>query len=248
MEHLKDMGITTLELDVTKAEAIKRVKEQIATSTGGTLDILFNNAGQNSPAPAIDMDMNRVRDLFEVNLFSVMAMVKEFVPLLIASGNGLIVQTGSITSVAPIAFQVSYNATKAALAAYTDTLRIELAPFNIHVMHLTAGGVRSNMLTKLEVIDIPENSLYAPAEPLFQKRRQDSIKGEMTEPDVFARIVVTECLKAEPRAWFWTASHSTMIWFVDTFLPRSAWDYLVGKVSGLREAAPLLSAAQRRYA
>jgi len=58
-----------------------------------------------------------------------MRMVKSFVDLLIASGDGRILQIGSIAAVTPMPFGSMYNASKAALHAYSNTLRVELAPF-----------------------------------------------------------------------------------------------------------------------
>lgn len=60
-------------------------------------------------------------------------MVKSFIDLLIASGSGHIVQIGSIAGVVPLAFGSTYNASKAALHAYGNTLRVELAPFGFVV-------------------------------------------------------------------------------------------------------------------
>lgn len=75
------------------------------------------------------MQLPDVRALFEVNIFAPMALVKEFVHLLIASGDGRIVQIGSISGIMPVPFGVAYNASKAALHAFSNTLRVELAPF-----------------------------------------------------------------------------------------------------------------------
>lgn len=81
------------------------------------------------PVAAIDMDMAEVRALFEVNFFGPICMVQEFVHLLIASGDGRIVQTGSISGIMPVPFSAAYNTSKAALHSFANTLRVELAPF-----------------------------------------------------------------------------------------------------------------------
>lgn len=79
--------------------------------------------------PATDLDVDHVKGMFDINVFGVMRMVQEFVPLLIASGNGRIVNIGSIAGVMPYPFGSAYNASKAALHSYGNTLRLELAPF-----------------------------------------------------------------------------------------------------------------------
>jgi short-subunit dehydrogenase len=80
--------------------------------------------------------------MFEVNLFGVMRMVQEFAPLLIASGDGRIVNIGSITGVMPYPFGSTYNASKAALHSYGNTLRLELAPFKqVQLIFYTSANI-----------------------------------------------------------------------------------------------------------
>lgn len=72
--------------------------------------------------------MDKVKALFDTNIFGVMRTVRDFAPLLIAA-RGKIVNVGSVVGVLPYAFGSAYNATKAALHQYGDTLRVEMAPF-----------------------------------------------------------------------------------------------------------------------
>jgi 1-acylglycerone phosphate reductase len=80
-------------------------------------------------AAVADLDMAFVRSLYELNVFGPMCMVQEFLPLLIASGNGCVVNHGSVAGVMPLPFSTAYNSSKAALLSFGNTLRIELAPF-----------------------------------------------------------------------------------------------------------------------
>ncbi|EEB98871.1 hypothetical protein MPER_01546 [Moniliophthora perniciosa FA553] len=134
MKELEGLGIETLVLDVTDAEAVRKVRDEIATRVGGKLDILVNNAAY--PFAVTDMSMDAVRSLFEVNIFGPMVMVQEFVHLLIASGHGCIVNIGSVSGILPIPFSAAYNASKAAIHALGNTLRVELAPFKYVVIYL----------------------------------------------------------------------------------------------------------------
>lgn len=73
--------------------------------------------------------MDRVRELYNVNVFGAMEMVHIFTPLLIASGDACVVQIGSLAGVMPVPFNSAYNSSKAALHSFGDTLRVEMAPF-----------------------------------------------------------------------------------------------------------------------
>jgi 1-acylglycerone phosphate reductase len=90
------------------------------------------NATNSSPAYPVaitDMETDRVREIFEVNLFAPMRMVKEFAHLLIAAGDARIVHIGSISGIMPVPFGAAYNTSKAALHSFCNTARVELAPF-----------------------------------------------------------------------------------------------------------------------
>jgi 1-acylglycerone phosphate reductase len=76
---------------------------------------------------AIDTDVAAVQRMFDVNLFGPMRMVHHFHDMLIKS-EGVIVNIGSIGGVIPYLYGASYNATKAGLAHWSNTLRIEMSP------------------------------------------------------------------------------------------------------------------------
>lgn len=116
-------NITALRLDVHEKNAILDLKNEVGQITGGGLDYLVNNAGAHYASPAMDIDISKVRQIFEVNVFAVMHMCEAFSRLLIAR-QGVIVQIGSVTRDVPMICQSPYNATKAALSQYTRTLRL----------------------------------------------------------------------------------------------------------------------------
>lgn len=85
-------------------------------------------------SPAIDTETAPAKAVFDVNFWGPVQMVQTFAPLLIAAASrpksdARIVQIGSTAAIAPIPFSSIYNASKGALHSYSDTLRVELAPF-----------------------------------------------------------------------------------------------------------------------
>ncbi|KAJ7154560.1 NAD-P-binding protein [Mycena filopes] len=235
LESIKDLsvlGIETLPLDVTDVGAIRKTRDEIAGRTGGKLDILVNNAGQAYPVAATDMDMSAVRALFELNVFAPMVMVQEFIQLLISSGKGCIINTGSISGIMPVPFSAAYNTSKAALHSLGNTLRVELAPLNIKVMNVITGAVKSNIV---KPHTIPDNSLYKGMEEVYQAKRVNRSQTNATPTDDYARAVVAEAMRANPRAWVWAGSQSSLCWFIDTFLPRAVFDWLMSKMFGFTE-------------
>ncbi|KAJ7699302.1 NAD(P)-binding protein [Mycena rosella] len=244
LESLASLGLETFELDVTKIESVRAGRDRVLAITGGTLDVLVNNAGKGHSLPATDFDLDEVKEMFEVNVFGVMRMVQEFVPLLIASGDGRIVNIGSITALMPYPFGSSYNASKAALHSYGNTLRLEMAPFNVQVITIITGGVKSNISRSRRMI--PPSSLYAPIADIFAQRRvARSQVGAMPTVD-YARQVVAQTLKPRVKAWFWTGNFSLFCWLIDTFAGRRGFDWLFSREFGLSALKSIISRQKKQ--
>ena len=156
---------------------------------------ILHPRGRNYTFPALDINLDDARQTFETNLFSIMAITQSFVPLLIAT-KGLIINIGSVAAIAPYVFGSVYNASKAALHAYSRTLRLELEPFDVKVMVVVTGGVQSRIARSER--ELPESSLYLEINEDFQRRVKHSQEGAMSA-EVYARGVVGEALKGSPR-------------------------------------------------
>jgi NAD(P)-dependent dehydrogenase (short-subunit alcohol dehydrogenase family) len=91
MTHLEKLpNITLLELDVTSPESIAAAVEAVTAQTGGKLNYLVNNSGQSIVKPILDTDINEAKQLFDVNLWGVVAMTQAFAPLVIAAKGGIV--------------------------------------------------------------------------------------------------------------------------------------------------------------
>ncbi|KZP11235.1 NAD-P-binding protein [Athelia psychrophila] len=245
MENLANAGITTLILDVADPESVARAKDDVTKLTGGTLDILVNNAGQPYTCPAIDIKPARAKAIFDVNLWGPIQMVQAFIPLLIAaaasaSASGArIVQIGSTAGVVPVPFSAIYNASKAALHSYSDTLRVELAPFNVKVTSIIAGGVQTN-IDMHSATSIPAGSRYRPMEDIYQAKAAATRNTVMTDPRAFAKTVVDEALAARPRAWLYAGYMAWAIWLVHTFGGQRAFDGIMSSRFGISGFAAMV--------
>lgn len=219
---LADKGIETFSLEVTSADSTNALQQEIFVRTIGKLDFLVNNAGRNYTVPATDVDMDEVRETFETNLFAVMRTCQTFAPLLVES-KGTIVQIGSLAGVMPYVFGSAYNASKAALHSYSDTLRVELAPFGVRVVTVVTGGVISNIgCTSRE---LPEESLFLPLAEEYHYRQTHSQAMGVPAED-YARRVASKVLGGRSNV-MWEGGKSWLVWFANGFLPKwvlvSSW-------------------------
>ncbi|KAI1294381.1 NAD(P)-binding protein [Xylaria venustula] len=218
---LAGLGMSVVPLDVTDAESIKKCHDEVAKINGGKLDILVNNAGRTHTHPALDISLPDVRATFETNVFSIMAMVQAFIGQL-AAAKGLIVNISSLASITPYLFGSVYCASKAAVCAYSRTLRLELAPLGVRVMVSMTGSVKSNTASHGHRV-LPENSVYQRAKRVFEWRLVFSQNHHTMDTTVFAERLVAASLRPERPGWlrslfgrpdwFWNGGRSLTAWF-----------------------------------
>ncbi|KAJ5635343.1 short chain dehydrogenase [Penicillium longicatenatum] len=233
-DHLVSRGVHVTRTDVTSDVSVEKLKETIQKLTGGKLDILINNAGICYTMPATDTKVADVEKMFKVNVFGPMRVVHFLHPFLIAT-KGVVVNIGSIGGVCPYVYGASYNASKAALHHYGNTLRVEMRPFGVRVVNIISGEVHTNILKNDHGRSLPEDSVYYPMNEAFQAhlyRKPDGVT-----PDQYATGVVKEILKKSPAPWFWFGASSGTIRFIDAYLPRTFWDWFFGRLFNLGKLA-----------
>lgn len=94
LEHVEGIEISTL--DVTKNESIQQCVQQIEKKTGGTLDVLVNNAGADCTMPLLDVSLEEAKALYDLNVWAVLALTQAFAPMLIkATGTIVNIDSGA---------------------------------------------------------------------------------------------------------------------------------------------------------
>ena len=171
-------------LDVTNQEVINTSVKEIAKSTGNNLFALINNAGMLLGGPLEIVSLPDMQRLINVNVMGVLGVTKTFIPLLRNEGGGRIINIGSAAGYAAPPGLSAYSASKHALRGLTDSLRLELCPFNIMVSLLTIGRIDTPMwskaLTLLEKtvgnVNKDIHKIYTPLLD-FQKKFTEESKG-----------------------------------------------------------------------
>lgn len=144
-------------------------------------------------APVIEADTTHIYSIFDTNMFSLFNMVTAFTPLLLSSkvAGGtppMIINTASVLARVPFVFSSAYNASKAAVASYSDTLRNELEPLGIKVVTIFMGEVSTKLMSPDSISFVP-GSLYSDALEGARERSRNHAKNSMS-PETFARQVV----------------------------------------------------------
>jgi len=142
MQELAAAGGHIIELDVTNLQSIKVAVARIIDEQG-RIDVLWNNAGYSVAGAVEDVSYEEAKRQFEVNLFGVAEVTKAVLPQMRQQKSGMIINTSSVGGKVFTPLNAWYHASKFALEGWSDCLRIELEPFDIKVVVLEPGGVKT---------------------------------------------------------------------------------------------------------
>ena len=171
LRSLASARLRTLRIDVTDQASIDAARSEVGDAVGAAgLDGLVNNAGIAVAGPLEAMPLDALRWQLEVNLIGQIAVTQAFLPL-IRTARGRIVNMGSIAGRAVTPFLGPYSASKFALEAVTDALRIELAPWGIGVSIIEPGAIATPIWTKSTAYATELQERMAPGAPaLYQEQ------------------------------------------------------------------------------
>lgn len=140
MDDLRALGAISLKMDITAEEDVVAAVRQIQLGHGG-IDVLVNNAGFGLYGSMEETTLEDARYQFEVNLFGMARLTQLTLPAMRKKGGGTIINISSIGGKIYTPLGSWYHATKHAVEGWSDCLRIELAPFGIHVVIIEPGKI-----------------------------------------------------------------------------------------------------------
>lgn len=148
-----------LKLDVHNADSIKNAIAYILQNEK-KIDILICNAGLGMVGPAELVDIDSAITLFETNFFGVLRVIQNVIPTMRQQENGLIINVSSIAGYMGLPYRSIYSSSKAALDKLTESLRMELCEFGIHVCTLAPGSYATPITNRRLKVDVGSESPY----------------------------------------------------------------------------------------
>jgi NAD(P)-dependent dehydrogenase (short-subunit alcohol dehydrogenase family) len=198
-ERLREQGLEPVTLDVTDAAAIAGAAERLGDDV---VHGLVNNAGIAVSMPLEFLPLDELRRQLEVNLIGQLAVTQAFLPHL-RRAQGRIVNVGSIAGRSSLPFLGAYAASKHALEAVTDALRVELRPFGIEVAIVEPGTIATPIWTKggenvqRLLAGLPADVLTLYGERMAALRNAAAAAAQRAEPAEEVAKVVEHALTAE---------------------------------------------------
>jgi short-subunit dehydrogenase len=232
-EEGRGMGgeIVPVELDIADERSRAQAAEEIMRRTDGYgLDVLVNNAGYGLVGAMEDIPEDALRRLFDVNFFGLLSFTQPFLPGMRERRHGRIVNMSSAAGRVSTPFMGAYSATKFALEAVSDAMRLELAPFGVYVVSIEPGPIPTHFGRAREQV-APEGSAYARF-----LRRYTTVHDRFTifarSPAAVARLVLRAVQAENPRPRY-TITVGARAASLERFAPTRLRDAIMRRVMGL---------------
>jgi NAD(P)-dependent dehydrogenase (short-subunit alcohol dehydrogenase family) len=214
--------------DVTQEADRRRIVAETQRRFG-RIDALVNNAGYGYRGPVECAPVGTIRENFETNVFSLVALTQLVIPIMRAQGRGRIVNISSVAGRIARPMSSVYDATKHALEAVSAGLRGELAPFGLQVVVVRPGFI---------LTEFPEASDRASAqvsgdagvyEPYARRFRAglQKVRRLAAPPDHIARLVERALVAKHPKNYYSGPRHARLFLFLNWALPSRAIDRLM---------------------
>ena len=237
-DTLKQMGFESPWIDYCDPDSITSGVAEVVDATGGTLDAVFNNGAHGLAGAVEDLPTEGLRDIFESNVFGWHELNRQVLPIMRRQGRGRILQCGSVLGFTTIRWRGAYTATKHAIEALSETMRLELAGSGIEVILIEPGPVKTDIRRKsipyfekwIDWKNSPNREMY---EANLQKRLYDtSGKPDLFErpPSAAAAQVIRALNASNPTPRYFVTPLTYIARFLKRILPDRAVEYVLKNI------------------
>jgi NAD(P)-dependent dehydrogenase (short-subunit alcohol dehydrogenase family) len=227
MQALGEAGIQLLSMDVSQDESMVAGITAIMEREG-RLDVLVNNAGYGSYGALEDVPMTEARYQFEVNVFGLARLVQLVVPHMRQQGSGRIINVSSVGGRFGEPHGSWYHATKFAVEGLSDSLRMELKQFNIDVVVIQPGAIKTewNQIARENLLHVSGDTAYG---PLVHRHARMLATADQrgSEPEVTAQTIVRAAVAKHPKTRYAAGGGAGVLLLVRKLLTDRQFDALM---------------------
>ncbi len=232
VRRLREQGLESCRLDLTDSASIHAAFDEVMERTGNSLYALVNNGAYGQPGAVEDLDRETLRLQFETNVFGTHELTRLCIPVMRQSQQGRIIQISSILGRICLANRGAYNASKYALEALSDTLRLELTGSGIEVSLVEPGPItsrfRDNALAAFRSRINAASSVHGAIYRGVLERLQSERPAPFTLPPEAVVAVVRHALDSRrPRIRYPVTTPARVLPNIKRFLTDRAMDRLL---------------------
>ena len=233
IEELASEGVKALSMNVTDEASMEAAVQQIIDAEG-RIDVLINNAGYGSYGAIEDVPIDEARRQFEVNLFGLARLTQLVLPHMRARGSGRILNISSMAGRITMPFGSWYHATKYALEAFSDALRMEVEEFGIDVVIIEPGGIKTSwgLIAADHLEESSRNGVYAEQAQRVaaNMRKLYSPSSNLSEPKVISKAILRALEARRPKTRYLVGFGAKPSVFLHTVLPDRLFDKVARRI------------------
>lgn len=236
VERLRAEGFEALVLDLDSPDSIRAAVDEVLARTHGELYALINNGAYGQPGAVEDLTREALRAQFETNLFGTQELTNLVLPVMRRRKEGRIVQISSLLGIVCLAYRGAYNASKFALEALSDTMRLELRGTNIHVCIVEPGPITSRFRANaFEAYKRHIDKTHS-AHRDYYERVEKRLGGEKPlpftlPPEAVLEKVIHALASRKPKLRYPVTFPSHLFTWLRRLLPGRALDAFLARVS-----------------
>jgi len=235
MQTLAEIGIHPLAMDVTDEASLQAGIETILREQV-RIDVLVNNAGYGSYGALEDVPMEEARAQMDVNVFGAARLTQLVLPQMRAQRSGTIVNVTSMGGKITTPLGAWYHATKFALEALSDCLRMEVAPFGINVVVIEPGGIRTEWsgIAADKVRAVSSSGPYAPqGNAVASSLTSETTHRRSSPPQLIGKTITKAVTARRPRTRYAVGYGAKPIILLHNLLPDRAFDAFIRRATGV---------------
>ena len=237
VERLAAGGHESLQLDLTDARSIDAALDEIFSRTSGRLYGLFNNGGFGQPGAVEDVTVEALRVQFETNVFGWHTVIRRVLPVMRAAGEGRIVQNSSVLGLVALRYRGAYVASKFAVEALTDAMRLELRGSGVRISLIEPGPIVSRFRANayeafrrnIDVDSSPHRVVYR---AVIDRLASEDEETTFTLPESAVVSKLVHALESpRPRARYYVTVPTYALAFLKRVLPGRWLDAALSMIS-----------------
>lgn len=228
MNDLKAEGVHLIEMDVTDEESMVKGVQTIMDKEK-QIDVLVNNAGYGSYGALEDVPLSEARYQFEVNIFGLARLTQLILPYMRQNKSGRIINISSMGGKFGEPHGAWYHATKYAVEGLSDSLRMELKQFNIDVVIIEPGAIKTewNSIARENLMKVSGNTAYGNLVAKHYRMLENADKGRLgSEPVVIANTILKAISSNNPKTRYATGGGAKLILFMRKVLSDKLFDWV----------------------
>ncbi|NBU58631.1 MAG: SDR family NAD(P)-dependent oxidoreductase [Betaproteobacteria bacterium] len=222
VEMLRAAGFDAIQLDMSCSTSIAAAVTALQALTGGRVDAVFLNAGYGQSGAVERLTRVALREQFEANVFGNVELLTVLIPLMRGARRGRIVFNSSVLGRVAIRDHGAYVASKYAVEAFADTLRLELRGSGIRVALIEPGPIES----RFQANAAAARAQLEGRSRVVREKRYPFTLG----PEAVLRKLVHACEAHNPRARYPVTLPSHLIGILRRVLPTRVMDLILARI------------------